>query len=63
MLFLKFQSFQGDNEFIGLEISEELLPAKSQFIHPNYALLMAGGRGSRLRPITDDCPKPLYSNK
>lgn len=48
-----------DNEFIGLEISEELLPAKSQFIKPNYALLMAGGRGSRLRPITDDCPKPL----
>jgi GTP:adenosylcobinamide-phosphate guanylyltransferase len=23
------------------------------------ALLMAGGRGSRLSPLTDDCPKPL----
>tara|TARA_B100000945_G_scaffold91038_1_gene71082 strand:- start:470 stop:1543 length:1074 start_codon:yes stop_codon:yes gene_type:complete len=48
-----------NNEFIGLEISEELLPSSRQFTLPNFALLMAGGRGSRLRPITDDCPKPL----
>ena len=48
-----------NNEFIGLEISEELLPSSRQFSLPKFALLMAGGRGSRLRPITDDCPKPL----
>ena len=48
-----------NNEFIGLEISDELLPSSRQFSLPNFALLMAGGRGSRLRPITDDCPKPL----
>lgn len=31
----------------------------SQAILPVHALLMAGGRGSRLRPITDTLPKPL----
>jgi dTDP-glucose pyrophosphorylase len=25
----------------------------------NWVVLMAGGIGSRLRPLTDDCPKPL----
>lgn len=27
--------------------------------HANTVVLMAGGIGSRLRPLTDDCPKPL----
>ncbi len=48
-----------NNEFIGLEISEDLLPNSSKFFIPNYALLMAGGRGRRLSPKTDNCPKPL----
>ena len=26
---------------------------------PNSVFLMAGGRGQRLRPLTDDCPKPM----
>ena len=47
------------NELLGLEISEDLLPGSSEFFLPNYALLMAGGRGTRLMPITNDCPKPL----
>ena len=29
----------------------------SNFLIPNYALIMAGGRGSRLKPITNNCPK------
>ena len=48
-----------DNVFIGLEISDDLLPNSGKSSVPNYALLMAGGRGSRLSPITDNCPKPL----
>ena len=48
-----------NNELIGLEISEDLLPNSSEFYMPNFALLMAGGRGKRLMPITNDCPKPL----
>ena len=48
-----------DYDLIGLEVAEDLLPNSSKFLVPNYALLMAGGRGSRLKPITNDCPKPL----
>ncbi len=48
-----------NKKFLGLEISEEILPKSSRFLLPNCALLMAGGRGERLRPITDNCPKPL----
>ena len=47
------------NELIGLQISEDLLPNSIECYVPNYALLMAGGRGKRLMPITNDCPKPL----
>ena len=47
------------NEFIGLEISEDLIPNKASISLPHSALLMAGGRGIRLSPLTDDCPKPL----
>ena len=28
---------------------------------PNAAVLMAGGRGERLRPLTEDRPKPMLS--
>lgn len=48
-----------NNDFIGLEISDDLLPNKGRVSLPNCALLMAGGRGKRLSPITDNCPKPL----
>ena len=36
-----------------------------QFLEPvtrtNWAVIMAGGRGVRLRPMTDDLPKPMLS--
>ncbi len=41
---------------IGVELLEELIrPAERD----NWVVLMAGGLGSRLRPLTDDRPKPM----
>lgn len=41
---------------IGLEILEDIIQPTLQ---ENYTVLMAGGLGSRLGPLTDNCPKPL----
>jgi len=30
-------------------------------VRPNIVVLMAGGKGTRLRPLTDSCPKPLLA--
>lgn len=40
----------------GLQAIDELLRNGS---HEHWAVLMAGGNGERLRPITNTCPKPL----
>jgi dTDP-glucose pyrophosphorylase len=41
---------------VGLHVWDELLvPSK----RPNLMVIMAGGQGTRLRPHTDTCPKPL----
>ena len=41
---------------INLFLLEELLRPRTR---PNTVMLMAGGEGRRLRPFTDDCPKPM----
>jgi dTDP-glucose pyrophosphorylase len=41
---------------VGLHLWDELLaPSK----RPNPMIIMAGGQGTRLRPHTENCPKPL----
>ena len=41
---------------VGLEVIDELLKSAS---HDNWVVLMAGGMGTRMLPLTDDCPKPM----
>jgi dTDP-glucose pyrophosphorylase/predicted transcriptional regulator len=41
---------------VGLDTLDELINPP---IKENWVVLMAGGLGSRLRPLTNDCPKPM----
>ncbi len=41
---------------MGVELLDELIQDKER---DNRVLLMAGGLGSRLAPLTDNCPKPM----
>lgn len=41
---------------VGLHLWDEML---IQHERPNSMVIMAGGLGSRLRPYTEDCPKPM----
>lgn len=41
---------------VGLHLLQELLGVRKR---PNWALLMAGGKGTRLLPLTENVPKPM----
>jgi dTDP-glucose pyrophosphorylase len=43
-------------ELIGLHIWDEIQAPRAR---PNLMVIMAGGKGTRLRPHTENCPKPL----
>lgn len=46
----------GQRRVVGLHVWDELLvPAQ----RPNTMVIMAGGKGVRLRPYTEHCPKPM----
>jgi dTDP-glucose pyrophosphorylase len=44
------------NHVVGLYLWDELTAVRSR---PNIMVIMAGGMGTRLRPHTENCPKPL----
>ena len=46
------------HHIVGLHLWDEITIPPSR---PNLMVIMAGGMGTRLRPYTDDCPKPLIS--
>jgi dTDP-glucose pyrophosphorylase/CBS domain-containing protein len=45
-----------DGRVVNLEVLDEVLESDGL---DNWVVLMAGGLGSRLSPLTDKCPKPL----
>lgn len=45
-------------KIVGLVMREQLLETK-EVQKPNSVVLLAGGRGERLKPLTDNVPKPL----
>jgi dTDP-glucose pyrophosphorylase len=47
-----------DRRLIGLHLMRELIGAVNR---PNWAVLMAGGKGTRLRPLTQNVPKPMLA--
>lgn len=44
------------NRVVGIEFLEELI---QPHLKENWVVLMAGGLGSRLQPLTNNCPKPM----
>lgn len=45
-----------ENRLVGVHFLEKLIGAS---IKPNIAVIMAGGKGTRLHPFTQHCPKPM----
>jgi dTDP-glucose pyrophosphorylase len=45
-----------EGRVVGLRLLEEFIQAPARL---NAVVLMAGGKGERLRPLTDNCPKPM----
>lgn len=45
-----------NHRVIDLHIWDELMTPKAK---PNLMVIMAGGKGTRLRPHTENCPKPM----
>lgn len=55
MTFEQFPVVDSQQKVMGLHTNQELMQVR----FPNTVVLMAGGLGSRLSPMTEECPKPL----
>jgi dTDP-glucose pyrophosphorylase len=55
MSFEQFPVVDSQQKVVGLHTNQELMQVRL----PNTVVLMAGGFGSRLAPLTKECPKPL----
>ena len=53
--FEQFPVVDSQQKVVGLHTNQELMQVRL----PNTVVLMAGGLGSRLSPLTEECPKPL----
>ena len=53
--FEQFPVVDSQQKVMGLHTNQELMQVR----FPNTVVLMAGGLGSRLSPLTEECPKPL----
>jgi dTDP-glucose pyrophosphorylase len=47
-----------DNRVVSLALIDDLIGAREK---PNWVVLMAGGLGTRLRPLTENLPKPMLT--
>ena len=45
-----------NKNLLGMHFLEEIIGTPTR---PNAAVIMAGGKGTRLRPYTENCPKPM----
>ncbi|MBU0995457.1 MAG: nucleotidyltransferase family protein [Proteobacteria bacterium] len=54
---LQIPVLNDEKQVIDVRMSTDYISAQKEITSP--VLLMAGGMGTRLRPLTDDCPKPL----
>lgn len=53
---LQIPILDDEGRVVGVEFLSELI---NSFYHDNWVVLMVGGLGTRLRPLTADCPKPM----
>ena len=55
---LQVPILNSDNRIVGLEVIDRITKKST---HDNVVVIMAGGFGSRLYPLTEDTPKPLLN--